>query len=203
MERNQSTENRDGENLRTFRGEDTPLARRSLRHLGEIERLTLGIQEAERETARTQSSSEDAQNTVNSWSHSAEEVYPTGVGSGDTALLMTTHTPLETSQPSHERSFIISNSFFSSDGCGKPYAKKKKTNIFSKSRRSTLGLVSLEVPVQKCPNNTHTTQRLRRNHVPSSQQNSGVPKKKEAERSEFEKFPNSETFVHLQDELHM
>ena len=29
----------------------------------------------------------------------------------------------------------------------------------------------------------------------SNQQNSGVPKKKEADRIEFEKFPNSNTFV--------
>ena len=71
------------------------------------------------ETARPESLWEDAQNIVNSWSYAAEEMWrqpvcrshwedaqhamnswsraegPTGVGPGETALLMATLTPLE------------------------------------------------------------------------------------------------------------
>ena len=62
-----------------LREEHTSLAYQSLRHLAEIERSNLSLQEAERETARTESLWEDA---------AAEEMCPTGVGSGDTDLLI-------------------------------------------------------------------------------------------------------------------
>ena len=50
------------------------------------------------ETARIPSQWEDAQNTWNSWSYAAEEMYATGVGSGETTLLVTAHTAGNTSQ---------------------------------------------------------------------------------------------------------
>ena len=81
--RSQSTENRDADNLRNLRREYTSLARENLGQSAEIERFILSLQEAEIETARVQSLWEDAQNTLNNWSHAAEDMYRTGVGSGD------------------------------------------------------------------------------------------------------------------------
>ena len=42
---------------------------------------------------RIRSQWEDVENALNSWSHAE---CPTSVGSGDTTLLISTHTPLET-----------------------------------------------------------------------------------------------------------
>ena len=46
VERNQSTEHRDAENLRNLRGEVTLQARRNLRQSAEIERFILSLHEA-------------------------------------------------------------------------------------------------------------------------------------------------------------
>ena len=78
---------------------------------------------------------------------------------------------------------------------------------FWERRRSTFGLISLGDLPQKNLDNNQTTQRFPaakellsvllagRDFVQSNQQNSGVPKMKEADRIGFEKFPNSNTFV--------
>ena len=90
VERSQSTKNRDADNLRNLRQEYTSLARENLRQSAEIERFILSLQEAEIETARIQSPWEDAQNTLNNWSHAAEEMRRTSVGSGDTTPVIAT-----------------------------------------------------------------------------------------------------------------
>ena len=64
----------------------------NLRQSAEIERVILTLPEAEIETPRIRSQWEDGQNAMNSWRRAEG---PTSVGSGDTILLMATHTPLE------------------------------------------------------------------------------------------------------------
>ena len=76
---------------RNLREEKTFLARDKLRQIAEIERFILSSQEAKIETARIQSPREDVQNTLNSWNYAAEEMCPTGIGSGDTTLLTAAH----------------------------------------------------------------------------------------------------------------
>ena len=140
-------------------------------------------------------------------------MYPAGVRSGEISLLVTAYTAGDTSVCSEkfrrrERSFFISIRFFSSDGWEKLHAKRRTTRN-QKSRRSSFGLVSQGGTVRKTLPTTLTPHRdyqLQENHrrlqqpgemdlVQSSQQNSGVPKKKEAERIEFEMLQNSKTFV--------
>ena len=86
------------EYLRNLREENTSLARENLRHSAEIQRYNVCFGEADIETVRIQSLWEDAQNTLHSWSCSAEQVYPTGVGSGETTVLVTRHTSGNTSE---------------------------------------------------------------------------------------------------------
>ena len=57
------------------------------------------------ETARTQLLCEDTGKTTNRWSCVAEEMFPTGVGSGDTTLLIASHTAGDIGR---ERSFCVS-----------------------------------------------------------------------------------------------
>ena len=172
------------------------MARESLRHLSEIQRLlTLGFQEAERVTARTQALWEDAQNDLNDWSYAAEEMYQTGVGPGDTTRLVDAHRWIySTNFLRRDRSSFISIGCSPSDGCGKLHAKRRTTTI-QRSRRSTFGLNRLDDPAHNNPNNIYTTKRLPATGVVpsvlsavaeestlcnSNQQNS-VPGKKETE----------------------
>ena len=110
--RNQTTECRNAENLRNLE-EHVVLVLESLRHLAENERLIVSPQEAARETAHTQSQWEDAQHVVNSWNCAAEEMYPTGVGSGDTTPLVAADTARDTSQ-STLRNFTVAGAVSSS-----------------------------------------------------------------------------------------
>ena len=159
------------------------------------------------ETARVQSLSEDAQNAINRCCYSAEEMYPTGriwrYYSVAYRIHRWTFIPVYSTKIfRRERSCFISIWFFSfsSDGWEKSNAKRRT----EKSRRSTFGLVSRGNPAQNKPNNIHTTTRLpsagdkprvARTLVQRNEQRSVVPKKKEAETSEFWKFPNSATLV--------
>ena len=68
---------------------------------------------------------------LNSWSYAVPEMRPTGVGSGETTLLIGAHTTGDTSQ-STLRNVSVANAFsssalglFPSDRCEKPYAKKR------------------------------------------------------------------------------
>ena len=121
---------------RILREENTFLARDKLRQIAEIERFILSSQEAKIETARIQSPREDVQNTLNSWNYAAEEMCPTGTGSGDTTLLIAAHTAADTSQSSlrHSQSraqFLFQHSvrFFTSDGRVRPHAKRRSKLI--------------------------------------------------------------------------
>ena len=92
---------------------NTSLVRENIRQSAEFERFILSLQEAEIETARLQSPWEDAQNTFNSWSYAAEELYPTAVGSGDSYLLIAAHTAGDTSQCT-PRNFSVATAVSSS-----------------------------------------------------------------------------------------
>ena len=78
-------------NLRNLREENTSLTLGNLRQLSEMERYILNLHQARIETARNQSPGEDAQNALNRWNYTAEEMYPT-VGSGYATLLLAAHT---------------------------------------------------------------------------------------------------------------
>ena len=131
--RNQSSENRDADNLRNLRGKNILLWRRqSLRRTAENERLTLSLQEAERETARTQAPREDAQNTMNKQlelrcrrnaSHRCRiwRTYSIGHFTHRWRHISVCSTKFFR----RELSFCINTRFFSSDGRRKPCAKKK------------------------------------------------------------------------------
>ena len=148
---------------------------RNLRQSAEIERCILSLQEAEIETARIQSLSEDAQNIWNRWSYATEEMYTTGVGSGDTTLLIAAQTAGDTSL-STPRSLSIASAvsssafvFFTFDGWERPCAKRSSKSI-EKSRRCTFGLVRAEETLRKT---IFTT--VRQHEVDQQQENGRDP----------------------------
>ena len=118
------------------------------------------------------------ENTLNIWNYAAEEMCPTGVGSGDTTLLNAAHTAGDTSQ-STLRNFAVTSAVSSSaSGRSPPLAGGiEKQNEFTRAGEVPSISSAVENPVQ------------------SNQQNSGTLRKKEGDGSEFEKFPNSNTFV--------
>ena len=81
-----------------FEEREESFGRENLLHSAEIERLTLDLRNAEIEKTRLRSLLKDAQHTVNSWSLTVEEMYPTGVGSWESTLMLTAHTAGNTSQ---------------------------------------------------------------------------------------------------------
>ena len=83
-ERSQSTDTTDAEDLQHFREDTLSLARANLGHLAEIDRILFNFEAAELERRRAKC-----------FEHLSHAEGPTGVGSGDTTLLMATHTPLE------------------------------------------------------------------------------------------------------------
>ena len=111
MGRNQSGETRDADDLQRLMAENVSQARDNLRQSAEIDTLILNVGAAELETARIQSLWEDAQNAVNNWSRAEG---PTGVGSGDTTLLIATHTAGTTSSQSPLQNLSVESAVSSS-----------------------------------------------------------------------------------------
>ena len=147
----------------------------------------------------------------NSWSSAAEEMYPTGVGSGDTTLLVAAHNAGDTSQ-STLRNFSVASAVSSlALGLSLPMAwrnpvQKEEQQEFRKAEEVPSVLSAGVDLVESNHHNIYTTQRLPATEeqpsnatagedlVQCSKPNSGVPNK-EAERIEFENFPKSTIFV--------
>ena len=89
--RNQSTEKSRPRDSSRFEGREYFCSSGNLRQWAEIERFSLSLHEAIIETARIQSLWAGAQNTLNSWSYAAQEMSSTGVGSGDTTVMIAIH----------------------------------------------------------------------------------------------------------------
>ena len=106
MERGQSTETRDSEDLQTLREANLSRARDNLLQSVVTDRPILNFGAAELETARIQSLLEDAQHGMNSWSRAEG---PTGVGPRDTSLLMATHTTGNISQSAVQNLSVASS----------------------------------------------------------------------------------------------
>ena len=90
--------------------------------------------------------------------------------------------------------------------------QREEQNEFRRAGEVPSVLSALGCPAQNNINNSQTTQRLPATGEPplvataegdpvQSSQNSGVSQKKEVERIEFDTFPNSNSFVILEDEL--
>ena len=116
----------------------------------EIERFILSQQDAEMQSARIHSSWGDMQKYLRVGVKIAEEVYPTGDGSGETTLLLTAHTARKHIAVysekclSGERSFIIS---IRSSSCNSPKNPcARKTRRIQSRRRTAFSHISEEEP---------------------------------------------------------
>ena len=161
------------------------------------------------ETARVPSLWEDAQNCVRSCAYAAEEMRTTGVGSGNTTLILAAHTAGDTPQftprkfHSSERSFFFIVMSFASDGWERPCGKGR--NEWRRARES-LSVISAgkglaQKQSQHQSDHTQITSHSRttvgcnswwRLCAETSEQ--WCPKE-EAERTEFVDFSNSNSFV--------
>ena len=139
-------------------------------------------------------------------------MHPTGAGSGELTLLVT-HTPLEAHLSllhdffRRELSFCINTRFFLIRWKEETLCKKKEQTEYRRAGEVPSVFSAGENFAQNNRDNIHATTwipatgeprsitSVGRDLVQISQQNSGVFIRKEAERIEFDKFPNSRTFV--------
>ena len=150
VERNQSTETRDAEDLQSLREKPCSLARDNLRHSARIDRPFHNLGAAQLQSALNQSRWEDVLNAMDGGSRAAG---PTGVGARDTTPLISTHTAGDTSRAAlqkflrRERSFLFNIWFLSVDSWRETLCQEAPRE-FRRAREVPSVLSAGEDPVQ-------------------------------------------------------
>ena len=188
------------------------MAHENLRHSAEIARRILNLGAADSETARIRSQRENAQHAMNSSipmetrANSDEQLESRG--GSDTCRIRRYHSTDGCKSLRRAIRLVSANSRWKT-----PLKQKHKVNVVEQEKHCWSCRPGRDIAQNKL-NNYQTTQSspaagelpsvssVGEDPVQSKQQNSGVPKKNEADRIEFEKFPSSNTFVmHFKSEV--